>query len=98
MLSQYLVVISGSGGSLDALVEFFDHTPLDNASYIILRHLPYEYQSTLDVILRRHSKLSVVEAVNDRRIENNTIYFAPPGKQMIILDRKLKLNYQKKRY
>lgn len=78
MLKQYVIAIGGSAGSLMPLCVFFDHTPLNNASYIILRHLPVDYQSKLTEILRSHSRLQVVEATQGASIENDTIYYSPP--------------------
>jgi|GEM_PF-1273906 len=86
MLKQYVIAIGGSAGSLIPLCVFFDHTPLNNASYIILRHLPMDYRSKLNEILRSHSKLQVVEAIEGVSIENDTIYYSPPFHHMKIYD------------
>lgn len=86
MLKQSIIAIGGSAGSLSPLEVFFEHTPLDNASYIILRHLPIEYQSELNKILKRHSKLQVVEAIEGASIEKDMVYYAPPWYHLIIRD------------
>lgn len=78
MLKHYVVAIGGSAGSLIPLCAFFDNTTLDNASYVILRHLPIDYQSKLTGILRSHSSLQVVEATHGAPLENDRIYYAPP--------------------
>jgi chemotaxis response regulator CheB len=97
MLSQYLVAIGGSAGSLIPLQHFFERTPVNNASYIIVRHLPKEYKSKLALILDRHSKLQVIEARPGAPILNNKIYYAPPGYHIVLYDgffRLLKRNGQ----
>ena len=86
MLKQYIIAIAGSAGSLEPLKSFFDHTPLNNASYIILRHLPIGFQSTLDELLKRHSKLDIAEAKQGESIENDRIYYAPPNDFMEMKD------------
>lgn len=86
MLKQYVIAIGGPQGSLTPLKAFFDHTPLNNASYIILRHLPAVYQSELNIVLQRHSKLSVVEAMRGTSIENDVVYFAPPHYHLVMSD------------
>lgn len=79
MLKQYIIAICGSAGFLKPLQLFFDHTPLNNASYIILQHLPITYKSMLDLVLREHSKLKVVQATPGASIENDQVYYAPPA-------------------
>ncbi|RYF87532.1 MAG: chemotaxis protein CheB [Chitinophagaceae bacterium] len=78
MLPQYLVAIGGSAGSFDALVKFFDHTLPDNATYIILRHVPANYKSELDQLLRKHTKLAVQEAKQGVTLMTDKVYYAPP--------------------
>lgn len=86
MLKQYVIAICGPHGSADPLIHFFDHTPLNNASYIILRHLPANYQSVLDNILQRHSTLKVGEAKDGASLENDFVYYAPPHYHLEIKD------------
>ncbi|PWT76578.1 MAG: hypothetical protein C5B59_06210 [Bacteroidetes bacterium] len=86
MLKQYVIAIGGSAGSLFALRKFFDHTPLNNASYVILRHLPLDYKSALNNILKQHSKLKVEEAKRGASIQNDCVYYASPGNHLIIED------------
>ena len=86
MLKQYVIAIGGPLGSMRPLQVFFDHTPLNNASYIILQHLPEEYRSVPDEMLRRHSKLRVLEASEGASIENDKVYFAPPFYNLTISD------------
>jgi chemotaxis response regulator CheB len=84
MLDQYIAAIAGSAGSHHALLELFDHTPHDNVSYIILRHLPLTYRSQLRAILLRHSSLAIKEIRDGMVLRNDTIYIAPPGKYLSI--------------
>jgi two-component system CheB/CheR fusion protein len=95
MLKQYVIAIGGSAGSLNPLCEFFDYTPLNNASYIILRHMPIDYQSKLNEILKSHSMLRVVQATESASIENDMVYYAPPYNHLLIKDGTLQL-YKRK--
>ncbi|MGY0041235.1 chemotaxis protein CheB [Pedobacter sp. NJ-S-72] len=36
---QYIIAIGASAGGLDAIAAFFDYTPLDAVSYILIQHL-----------------------------------------------------------
>ncbi|AEW00578.1 CheB methylesterase [Niastella koreensis GR20-10] len=86
MLHQYIIAIGGSAGSLMPLCRFFDYTLLNNASYIILRHMPINYQSKLNEILQSHSELGIQQATQGACIENNMIYYAPPFHHLEIKD------------
>ena len=69
MSERYIAAIGGSAGALEPLKSFFDHTPNDNVSYVILRHLPPSYQSLLKDILSKHSLLEIIEVVDEMRLE-----------------------------
>ena len=88
---RYLAAIGGSAGVLEPLKTFFDHTPNDKVSYVILRHLPQTYQSLLKQILTRHSRLGIVEVKDGMLLEKNKIYLLPSDKYMIITDEKFQL-------
>lgn len=91
MKNKFVVAIGSSAGGLDPLMSFFDFTPHDQATYIILRHIPFEYQSQLHLILEKHSKLKILEAENDALIENDTIYMPPASMYMTIKNDRLYL-------
>lgn len=88
---RYVAAIGGSAGLLEPLKTFFDHTPIDSVSYVILRHLARDYQSALKQILSRHSKLEIVEVDKDMPLEKNKIYLLPSDKYMIIANEKFHL-------
>lgn len=69
---------------MEPLKTFFDHTPNDQVSYIILRHLPPAHQSALKQILTRHSRLEVIEAADGMRLEINKVYLPPSHKYLVI--------------
>lgn len=76
---------------LEPLKTFFDHTPNDRVSYVILRHLSPNYQSMLKQILSKHSKLEIVEVEHDMPLEKNKVYLLPSDKYMIISNEKFHL-------
>jgi chemotaxis response regulator CheB len=78
MACKYIVAIGFSAGGLEPLSTFFDYTPLDSAAYFVVQHLPYNYKSQLEAILKRHSDMQIVEARDRLKIAENQIYFAPP--------------------
>ena len=89
---QYIIAIGASAGGLEAISAFFDHTPLDAVTYIVIQHLSPEFKSQMGQILSRHTKLKVVEAVDHAKIESNKVYFIPSNKFMVIVNGRLILS------
>lgn len=77
MAQKFIVAIGYSEGGLSPLLTFFDHVPHDQATYIILRHIPQNQRGVLQEILNKHSKLRILEAVNGVPIENDVVYIPP---------------------
>jgi len=92
---QYIIALGASAGGLEAITAFFDHTPLDGVSYIVIQHLSADFKSHMAQILDPHSKLKVVEAENNVTIQANTVYLIPSANFMRIEDGKLKLSEKK---
>ncbi|MEJ7693880.1 CheR family methyltransferase [Daejeonella sp.] len=92
---QYIIAIGASAGGLEAISAFFDYTPLDAVSYIIIQHLSSDFKSQMGSILSRHSKLQVIEAVENVAIKSNTVYLIPSTKFMVVENGKLLLSDKK---
>jgi two-component system CheB/CheR fusion protein len=89
---QYIIAIGASAGGLEAISAFFDYTPLDAVSYIIIQHLSSDFKSQMAKILAPHSKLKVIEAVENVMIEPNTVYLIPSSKFMVVENGRLLLS------
>jgi two-component system CheB/CheR fusion protein len=81
---QHIIALGASAGGIEAIYTFFDHTPLDKASYIIIQHLSPDHQSRLAQLLQKHSKLDIALAENGMVVEPNKIYVIP-NKQFMTL-------------
>jgi two-component system CheB/CheR fusion protein len=81
---QYVIGIGASAGGLESISAFFDYTPLDAVSYIIIQHLSSDFKSQMAQILAPHSKLEVIEAVENVDIKPNTVYLIPSAKFMAV--------------
>ncbi|QEC66000.1 chemotaxis protein CheR [Panacibacter ginsenosidivorans] len=88
---QYIIAIGASAGGLQEINSFFDHTPLDGVSYIVIQHLSADYKSMMAALLAKHTKLKVVEAQNNMFVESNNIYLIPSTNIMTIDDGRLLL-------
>ena len=81
---QYVIAIGASAGGLEEINSFFDHTPIDGVSYVIVQHLSTSFKSRMVEVLAKHSKLEVEEAVNGKLVESNHVYLIPNDKYMTI--------------
>jgi two-component system CheB/CheR fusion protein len=88
---QYIIAIGASAGGLQEINSFFDHTPLDGVSYVIVQHLSADYKSMMATLLAKHTKLKVIEVQNDMFVEANNIYLIPSASSMTIADGRLLL-------
>lgn len=88
---QYIVAIGASAGGIEAIQSFFDHTPTDGISYIIIQHLSPDYKSRMAEILAPHSKLDFCEVKDGTVVQVNKVYMVPNTKYMTIEDGKLRI-------
>jgi two-component system CheB/CheR fusion protein len=88
---HHIIAIGASAGGMEEINSFFDHTPLDGVSYIIIQHLSSDFKSRMVELLARHSRLVVKEAENGMTVNSNEVYLIPNDKFMTISDNKLYL-------
>jgi two-component system CheB/CheR fusion protein len=93
---DYIIAIGASAGGLEEILSFFDHTPLDGVSYIIIQHLSPDYTSKMRELVARHSKLVIKDAENGMRVMRNEVYLIPNNKFMTICNNRLFLTYKEK--
>ena len=91
MNDKFIIAVGSSAGGLASMKSFFEYTPHNHATYIILRHIPIDHRSELHLILKRHSKLQIVEAMNATRIEEDIVYIPPASMYMTIENNRLLL-------
>ncbi|MCE6991229.1 chemotaxis protein CheB [Dyadobacter sp. CY323] len=92
---HHIIAIGASAGGLDDLNTFFDHTPCDGVSYVIVQHLSAEFQSHMVALLSRHSKLIVQQAEDGMSIKGNQVYTIPNDKVMTVRGHSLYLTDKK---
>jgi len=93
---QCIVAIGASAGGMAQINTFFDYTPLDSVSYIIIQHLSADYKSMMASLLVKHSKLNILEAEDGMQIEKNKVYLIPSKNCMTIKDGRLLLTDKQK--
>lgn len=83
------VVIGASAGGIDALEKILPALPESFPSpIIVVLHLPQNQPSHLAEIFEHKVKLKVKEAIEKENIKGGTIYFAPPGRHLVIENNK----------
>ncbi|WP_199118004.1 chemotaxis protein CheB [Pedobacter sp. ASV28] len=92
---SYIIAIGASAGGMEDINAFFDYTPLDGVSYVVIQHLSAAYKSHMVELLSRHSKLVVQEAKNGMTVRANQVYLIPNNKFMTIHDHCLYLTNKK---
>ena len=86
-VSNFVVGIGASAGGLEALEQFFRHAPTDqDLSYVVVQHLSPDFDSLMDQLLARETKLPIHLIEDGVRVEPNAIYLLPPKKEVILSD------------
>jgi len=83
-IPHHIIAIGASAGGMEEINLFFDHTPMDGVSYVIIQHLSPDFKSRMVELLARHSKLIVQEAENGMTVICNEVYLIPHDKFMTI--------------
>jgi len=74
------VGIGASAGGVEALEQFFRATPADNGlAFVVVTHLPPNYESMLAEILGRATQMPVVSARDGQLVEAQHVYVLPPS-------------------
>ncbi|MEO7344649.1 MAG: chemotaxis protein CheB, partial [Methylotenera sp.] len=88
-----IVGIGSSAGGLEALEQFFRHTPADSGlALVLVSHLSPDHVSMLSEILQRITTMPVVEVQDQMRVCVNHVYTIPPNRDMAIFNGKLQLS------
>ncbi|MCB0156260.1 MAG: chemotaxis protein CheB, partial [Anaerolineae bacterium] len=88
----YIVGLGASAGGLTALEQFFQSVPTDSGlTFIVVQHLSPDFKSLMDELLAKQTSITIRQIVDDTPIEPNTIYLAPPRKNLLLEKKRLYL-------
>lgn len=80
-----LIVIGGSAGSLEVLRTILPrHPPRPLPPIAIVVHLPADGPALLHALLGEHSALTMKQAEDKERLQDDHVYFAPPGYHLLV--------------
>jgi two-component system CheB/CheR fusion protein len=94
VLDLPIVGIGASAGGVEALEQFFRAVPPDSGlAFVIVTHLPPDRDSMLSEILRRDTRMAVVNAQDGEKVEANHVYVMPPSAILTIRQGRLRLRH-----
>lgn len=87
-----IIGIGASAGGLEAFEQLLTHTPANTGmAFVLIQHLDPKHKSILSELLRRYTRMTVVEVKDGMTVEPDTIYVIPPNRNMALLHGKLHL-------
>ena len=86
-IKQFPIVgIGASAGGLEALEQFLSNVPENSGmAFVIVQHLDPNHKDLMPEILRRITKMKVLQVKDNVVIKPNCVYVIPPNKAMSIL-------------
>src|SRR5262249_35717014 len=86
------VGVGASAGGLEAFEQLLAALPSDsNMAFVLVQHLAPKHESILSELLRKSTKMPVVEVSQGMKVEANHVYVIPPNADMSIADGTLHL-------
>ena len=90
-----IVGIGASAGGLEALEQFFHHTPANSGmAFVVIQHLDPTHPGAMVELLQRAAAIPVRQAEDGQRVEPDHVYVIPPNKDLSILRGVLHLSPQ----
>jgi two-component system CheB/CheR fusion protein len=85
MASFHIVGVGASAGGLEALEALFALMPEDSGlAFVVLQHLSPDFESRMDELLGRRTRIPIRKVTDGMEVEPNHIYLIPPKKDMIL--------------
>ncbi|HEU5060148.1 MAG TPA: chemotaxis protein CheB, partial [Kofleriaceae bacterium] len=85
MASFHIVGVGASAGGLEALEALFALMPEDSGlAFVVLQHLSPDFESRMDELLGRRTRIPIRKVIDGMEVEPNHIYLIPPKKDMIL--------------
>lgn len=83
---SHLVGIGVSAGGIAALEEFLEAMPIDSGMALVLvQQASSNFNKQMNVLLARHTQMTIRRAINELPLDANTIYMIPPQKVMKVI-------------
>ncbi|MGB3589896.1 MAG: chemotaxis protein CheB, partial [Tunicatimonas sp.] len=87
----FIVGIGASAGGLQALQSFFSELPDQNpAAFIVIQHLSPDFESMMDELLAKYTKMPVVKVTKTTKVKPNHVYVMSPKQNLELVNGSLK--------
>lgn len=89
-----IIGIGASAGGLSAFESFFSTMPVDSdpgMAFVLVQHLARDHKSHLTELIRRYTRLHVLEVEDGMVVEPQCAYIIPPNRDMELIDGTLRL-------
>ncbi|OYD43849.1 hypothetical protein CHU00_03330 [Sphingobacterium cellulitidis] len=84
-LAKHIIVIGGSAGAYELIVEILDHLPAQfKDAIVIVLHRNSKYETKIENSLSKRLNRNVISVRDKLPILENHIYFAPPGYHTLV--------------
>jgi PAS domain S-box-containing protein len=81
----FIVGIGASAGGVQALQQFFLHTPLNSGiAYVVILHLSPNHDSQLAQVLQHETQMPVIQVTEKTSIAANRVYVVPPDHHLVM--------------
>lgn len=87
-----IVGIGASAGGLEAFEQFFTNMPFDSGmAFVLVQHLDPTHPSILGELVRRYTRMQVMEIQDGMEIKPDTAFIIPPNCDMGIINGRFQL-------
>jgi two-component system, chemotaxis family, CheB/CheR fusion protein len=92
-----IVGLGASAGGLEAFEAFFTAMPADSGiAFVLVSHLDPTHVSIMPELIRKRTKMQVLQIKDGMRVQPDTVYVVPPNQDLSILNGVLQLMEQSK--
>ncbi|HUK40667.1 MAG TPA: chemotaxis protein CheB, partial [Candidatus Acidoferrales bacterium] len=86
-ISFPIVAIGASAGGLRAFEQFFRNMPSDSGiAFVLIPHLDPDHVSMLPDLLRKYTRMPVIQAEDKMKVQADRIHVIAPNKEMAIMN------------
>jgi two-component system CheB/CheR fusion protein len=87
-----IIALGASAGGLEAFEQFFTQMPPDSGmAFVLVQHLDPTHKSILSDLVRRYTRMNVLEVEDGIAVRPDCAYVIPPNRDMAILNGNLHL-------
>ncbi|MBI2909487.1 MAG: PAS domain-containing protein [Chloroflexi bacterium] len=87
-----IIGMGASAGGLEAFEQFFTNmAPDPGMGFVVIPHLDPTHASMMADLLKRYTRMKVLQATDGIGVEPNSVYVIPPNKSMVLRDGRLQL-------